>query len=245
MPESQDHSFDLFGEQHLLVMLIILILTIGIPYLVKKAYSERLIRIVAVCLAIILLLTRLGEPVYRIVLGRAWPTLLPLHLCDVGAFITCIMLLNRNYFLYELNYFWALGGTVQAVLTPDLLVGYSNIDFLIYFLTHGLIIISAIYATVLFQYRPTMKSIWRTYLATLLYTLIIIPVNLILNTNYLYICQKPAMPSLLDYFGPWPWYVLTLVVVAPIVFFIYYSPFWIVDFIKRQSCKLKYNKFIA
>ncbi|MFQ5752493.1 MAG: TIGR02206 family membrane protein [bacterium] len=241
MPKSQLHAFDLFGKQHLLIIFIILALTIGIPYLVKKAHSERITRIVAFTLATILLLTKVGEPVYRIITGRSWLTLLPLHLCDIGGFLTCIMLINRNYFLYELNYFWALGGTVQAVLTPDLIAGYSNMDFLIYFTMHGLIIISAIYATVLFKLRPTLKSIWRTFLTTLLYTLVIIPVNLLLNANFLYIMHKPKNPSLLDCLGPWPWYELSLVFLCPMIFFFYYSPFWITDILRKSRMRKMQN----
>ncbi|MFQ6113099.1 MAG: TIGR02206 family membrane protein [bacterium] len=235
MAISQSPSFDLFGEQHLLVMSIILALTIGIPYFVKKAHSEQVTQMVALSLASILMLAKVCEPIYRILSGRTWLTVLPLHLCDIGGFLICIMLINRNYFLYELAYFWALGGTVQAVLTPDLIEGYSTIDFLIYFVVHGLIIISVIYATVVFKYRPTLKSIWRTFLTTLLYTLVIIPVNLLLNTNFLYICRKPKNPSLLDYLGPWPWYVLSLAIIAPVIFFIYYSPFWISDLLRAHN----------
>ncbi|MFQ5771825.1 MAG: TIGR02206 family membrane protein, partial [bacterium] len=114
-------------------------------------------------------------------------------------------------------------------------------DFLIYFTMHGLIIISAIYATVLFKLRPTLKSIWRTFLTTLLYTLVIIPVNLLLNANFLYIFHKPNNPSLLDYLGPWPWYVLSLVFLCPIIFFFYYSPFWITDILRKSRMRKMQN----
>ncbi|MFQ6113106.1 MAG: TIGR02206 family membrane protein [bacterium] len=228
------HPFVLFGEQHLLVMLIIISLTIAIPLIVKRMHSELVTRNVALSLAFALLVSKAGEPIFRILTGEAWPDDLPLHLCDIGGILAGVMLINRHYFLYELTYFWGLGGTLQAILTPDLGHGFPHIDFFFFFIAHGLVIVGVIYATVLFKYRPTLKSIWRTFATTFFYALLILPVNLILNTNYLYLCRKPPNPSLLDYLGPWPWYLLSLAVVGLIFFFIYYSPFWIADVLRKR-----------
>jgi uncharacterized membrane protein YwaF len=36
--------------------------------------------------------------------------------------------------------------------------------------------------------------------------------------NYGFLCRKPVMPSLLDYLGAWPWYLLALELVAFVTF---------------------------
>jgi len=65
-------------------------------------------------------------------------------------------------------------------------------------------------------------------------------VNLLLDANYFWICGKPVnhigerIPTLLDYMGPWPWYILTGEVVALAHFLLAYSPFYI---IKRKEQK--------
>lgn len=48
-----------------------------------------------------------------------WVDLLPIQICNLLAFLTAIVLVWRTYALYELVYFWGLGGTFLAILTPD------------------------------------------------------------------------------------------------------------------------------
>lgn len=53
--------------------------------------------------------------------------------------------------------------------------------------------------------------------------------NLILDANYFWILGKPPTPSLLDYFGPWPWYIVTAAFFALAHFYTVYVPFQIND----------------
>ena len=49
--------------------------------------------------------------------------------------------------------------------------------------------------------------------------------NWLLHTNYGYFNGPPDAPSLLDYMGPWPWYLFTLQAVALLFFFLLLLPF--------------------
>ena len=232
---SQLSPFITFGSQHLVTVLVIVAAMVAIPFVVRKSNSEQTVRVAALALAIMLLTFKIGEPLFRLFSGESWQALLPLQLCDIGAFITGLVLLKQNMLLFELAYFWGLGGGIQAVLTPDLETGFPSSDFMFYFITHGLCMVGVIYAIVLFNYRPVLKSIWRAFLAMLVYAVLIIPVNWILGTNYLYLMQKPQKASLIDYLGDWPWYILSLVGVAIMIFFIYYSPFLVADSLRRKN----------
>lgn len=234
-------AFVMFGEQHLVTMMVLLVVTVLIPLIVTKWGAERSIKYVAIGLSLLLLFLKIVEPIARASTWEQFREMLPLHLCDIGAILSCIMLINRNYRLYEITYFWALGGSVQALLTPDLTYGFPHSSFLFYFVTHGLIIVNVIYATVLFKYRPTLLSIWRTFIVTAGYAILIAPVNLLLDTNYLYLCHKPASASILDFLGPWPWYLLSLIPVSLIIFFIYYLPFVITDLITKHKLTVSYE----
>ena len=67
----------------------------------------------------------------------------------------------------------------------------------------------------------------RTFVWLNLYLLLLIPVNLTLDANYFYLMEKPLNPSILDYFGPWPFYILVCELLAMGFFAIAYVPIYV------------------
>jgi uncharacterized membrane protein YwaF len=63
-----------------------------------------------------------------------------------------------------------------------------------------------------------------TFIWLNVYLLSLIPLNLWLDANYFYIMEKPINPSILDYFGPWPVYILAAEALAFVFFAIAYVP---------------------
>ena len=83
--------------------------------------------------------------------------------------------------------------------------------------------------------RPTLSSLKTAFIALNLFLFISTIVNIILEANYFWICWKPPMASLLDFMGPWPWYIIAGELVALIHFILAYLPFYIID---KRSLKL-------
>ena len=85
----------------------------------------------------------------------------PMYLCDWAAVATVITLFYPNQWTYELGYFWALAGTLQALLTPDLSYEFPDPRFISFFALHGGVIASALYMTLGIGMRPVPMSILR------------------------------------------------------------------------------------
>lgn len=150
---------------------------------------------------------------------------LPLDLCRMNALLSALMLIRRNYAVFEVTYFWTFAGSVAALLTPDLQQGFPHPFYLLFFFSHGLVVIAALFAIFAWNFAPRLRSVGKALLATALYAGAIMPLNYWLDANYLYLRAKPARASLLDFLGPWPWYLLGLAGLCVVICLLCYVPF--------------------
>jgi uncharacterized membrane protein YwaF len=67
-------------------------------------------------------------------------------------------------------------------------------------------------------------------------------VNYLLDANYFWICGKPPSASILDYLGPWPYYVFFAEFVALANFVAAYIPWWIIDAVDKKELASKSNE---
>jgi hypothetical integral membrane protein (TIGR02206 family) len=161
-------------------------------------------------------------------------TMLPLQVCSLLVWFGALMLVTKSYRIYEFMYFMGIGGAIQALATPDLgIYGFPHFRFFQTFISHGLIITSAIYVTVVEGYRPTWKSILRVALWMNLYLIPIYFLNNAIGSNYLFVNHKPETASLLDALPEWPIYILYMEGLGVVTFLILYIPFIIKDWRNR------------
>jgi hypothetical integral membrane protein (TIGR02206 family) len=178
-------------------------------------------------LALILLFNEIAWHYWNFVTGQ-WTiqTMLPLHLCSLLVWMGVLMLITKNYRVYEFMYFMGIAGAIQALATPGLgIYGFPHFVFFQYFISHGLIITSAIYMTVVEGFRPTWKSLLRVAVWMNIYVVIVYFINVAIDSNYLMINYKPDTPSLLDLLPEWPIYILYLELIGVISILLLYLPF--------------------
>ncbi len=225
-------TFVLFGPAHLWAVALIVVVAVTLPLAVRRLVPSAVQPVALVLFVLMVVQEALG---LALKLGRLGPSaeVLPLHLCSMAVFATVWTLVTRSPRAFELAYFWALAGTTQALATPDLRAGFPDPAFLAFFAGHGFLIVGVLYATLALGLRPTPMSIVRVALTTLVLAVLVFGVNLALGTNFFYLMAKPPGASLLDWFGPWPWYWLGLVGASLASFAVLYAPFFVLDRLDR------------
>lgn len=225
-------AFEWLGLSHLGAIAFLVLLNL---YLIRFRFSSDGTKgAVRWLLASILLVNELAWHYWNIVTGR-WTlqTMLPLHLCSLLVWTGAYMLMTKSYRVYEFMYFMGIGGAIQYLATPDLgIFGFPHFRFFQAFLSHGLIVTSAIYMTVVEGLRPTWKSMVRVFIWMNIYAGIIYFINIYLGSNYLMINYKPDTPSLLNLLPDWPVYILYMELIGIGTMILLYIPFVIKD--RRQ-----------
>lgn len=225
--------FELFGRTHLVTIAVTLALAVAVP-LAARRLPDRGQRLVALAIIVALPIYRTQWIVHRILEhGDRWQQVLPLGICPILFYVCPIVLWRRGQGVYEVAYYWAIGGTLQALITPDVSRGFPDAEYVAFFASHGALILAVLYATFVFGMRPRWTSIPRVLVVTVAYAAVLIPLNALLGTNHMYVNGKPASASLLDHLGPWPWYNLTAIAAAMVFFSLSYAPFAIADRLRR------------
>lgn len=225
--------FELFATPHLITILVIVTVAVMMP-LAVRFLAPSSTRMVAYLLAAMLLIQEgIKAKIWVDILGWS-PHLLPLDLCTLAVFLSAWMLVTRSRRVFEIVYFWGLGGTTQALLTPDLQESFPAVSYLLFFLGHGGIIVALFFAMLVFRLRPHLDSIPRVIAVTAAVAALALAVNLAFDTNFMFLMAKPNQPSLLDLFGPWPWYLIGLVALSLLSFALLYLPFLVWDSIKPK-----------
>ncbi|TQR20306.1 TIGR02206 family membrane protein [Psychrobacillus vulpis] len=143
---------------------------------------------------------------------------MPFHLCSFSLFISILLLWTGNKYFYDFVFFAGFGGALQAVLTPSIVVNFPDFRFIQFFYVHIGIILTAFYIVWMKGYVPTFRGVLQTMIALNVLFPFIFAINILVQGNYMFLRAKPINGSLLDFLGPYPWYIFTLEFVAFFIF---------------------------
>ncbi len=132
---------------------------------------------------------------------------LPLHLCDLAGIAATWALWTHKPFPVALTFFWGLTLTIQGVITPALNEDLPHPRYFAFWALHLLIVWAAVYLVIGLGKVPRWRDYGAAVITTLAWAVATYGINVVADTNYGYLMRKPRS-SILDYFGPWPWYVV-------------------------------------
>ena len=163
---------------------------------------------------------------------------IPLNLCDWATVATFIALLWPGQKTFEAAYFWALCGTMQALITPDCKFDFPDAQFTLFFVYHGGIIAAALYLVFGRGLRPVPASFPRVLGWTALYAVAAGSADAWLGTDYGFLRAKPDHPTFLDLLSPWPWYLPELALAAVVFMAVVYAPFFVRDRLAAEDSRV-------
>jgi hypothetical integral membrane protein (TIGR02206 family) len=150
---------------------------------------------------------------------------LPLQLCDVATFLAAAALWTRRRGLAELLWFWAMAGTLLALLTPDTAEPYPGFLWFQFYVAHGGIVAAAVFLVIGLRLTPRPGAALRATALTAAYAAAVGAVDVVTGGDYLFLRRPPLHPTLLNVMGPWPWYLVGAAALAIALFALLQAPF--------------------
>lgn len=248
-----NREFRFFSFQHIIALVIIFIGAVVIFILFRKSRNKHLRTYTALFLSLVLIINELAYHIYWDVIDCWIPTYaLMLHMCGMSILILPYALFiwkkKIQKYLAEITYFWGLGGALQALLSPDINVhGFPEYKYFSFFISHGLIIITALFIILAFNIRIGLWSYIRAFCITNATVILLFIINPLFKyvapfeaANYWVVGYPPPDGSIVDLFveifGPSPWYVIGLELMGIAVFAIVCVPF---IFMKKKDAAVQ------
>ena len=228
--------FRAYGIEHLIAIFLIVALPFALAAVARRTGALTVERAVRFGISALLIGNYVG---YLIFIRRwgdlTWEQTLPMQLCDWAMVVIVVTLATANRRWFEVAYFWGIGGTLQAVLTPNLIYGFPDLRFVSFFLAHGGIIVGVVFLMLTRGLRPYPISIVRVFLWSEIYFVVTLVVDQLTGVNYGFLLHKPEAFSLLSLLSDYrPLYLLQMHGLALLFFIILYLPFGMYDLVRRM-----------
>lgn len=202
-------DFARWGTSHIGALVLLMFAVAGLVSTRRCSAQGRTL----VCrgLALFLLMVTAAEYTYRALEPVPDPAgeYLPLHYCGVMVFVSAYALWFRRPWACAMVYYSVLTACTQALVTPALTHDFPHPRFCFFFASHSALLLAALALPLLQGWRTRKWDPLLTLGLMDVYMLCVIPVNLLLGTNYGFTQEAPP-GSILSLLGPAPWYFLVL-----------------------------------
>ena len=227
-------EFQPYGLPHLTVIFLTIVLPFALAAIVWRTKSQRAEKVIVGVLSAVLVLNYVVYLIFIRSRGTTtWQQMLPMQLCDWGIVVVIVAMWTGNQRWFEVAYFWGLGGSLQAVLTPDVRYGFPDWRFVSFFTSHCGIIIGVVFLMLTRRYRPYPMSIVRVFLWSEFYFVVTFITDKLTDFNYGFLLHKPEAFSILSFLSDsQPLYLVQMHGLALSFFLALYVPFAIYDLVR-------------
>lgn len=141
---------------------------------------------------------------------------IPLHMCNFLPFIMIGVYITKSRIIWATVFFWIILGVSQANFTPSVDYSLFHYDAIRYWMVHLGLVLLALYPAIAWKWELELRDVARTLIWLNIVAVFIYGINLILDSNYLYVMGKPPGTTFFSILPPWPTYILVLEVIIVI-----------------------------
>lgn len=235
-------EFSYFSLAHLIPIFLMLIIIFSLYKYQDKIRNWKYEENARIIFAGILLLSDMSYFWHKIYLGANVANHLPITVCGWSAILGAFMLMTKKQGLFDVVYFFVLAGSINALITPAVIIdnGPTHFRYYQFWIEHTFIFIAVFHMIFVHNYKVSTKSIIRSASVLGVLTVLAIYVNAnIEGANYLFLATTEAGDSVLN-FLPSNLY-LRLLIMGSIMSLLYSLAFlpWVFisndnDFIKQR-----------
>ena len=149
---------------------------------------------------------------------------LPIQLCGISSLICCVLpFIKKKKKLFEFVYYTGIIGGVMAILTPQMNYFDGTIRYYLnFYVSHSLIIALPIFMFLHLDMKLPRLSWFKLWINLNILMAIIMPINFLLGSNYMYVNAPPEVENPLV-IGDWPYYILLWEIFILIIAYMVYS----------------------
>jgi len=217
-------EFKEWGIYHFIPLVLVIVGVFLIYYYrkeIRESKNEKYFRYALGSLGIIAEITL---QVWKASEGNYSLNELPIGICAFSMFMSIYIMFTKNFKVYEITYFWAIGGVV-SILFPDILYGPDRFRYYQYVIGHVSFFFMIMYMLFVHDFIPSFSSFKKSFLLLLgIVLLFIIPFNNIFDTNFMYLLFPGDTPFEIFWGKGYFLYLLGSIVLSTIVMYAWYIP---------------------
>lgn len=149
---------------------------------------------------------------------------LPIQLCGISSLICCVLpFIKKKDKLFQFVYYTGVIGGIMAILTPQMNYFDGSLRYYLnYYVSHSLIIVLPIFMFLHLDLKLPRFSWFKIWIHLNILMAIIMPINFLLDSNYMYVNAAPEVSNPLV-IGEWPYYLLIWEPLVMIIAYLIYA----------------------
>ena len=214
-----------FMSQEWITWSLFSLLFISTPLILARFLNKSQKRMISYIMGGLLIIDFFTENIGYIAAGT-WDIQynLPIQLCGISSLICCVLpFIKKKKKLFEFVYYTGIIGGVMAILTPQMNYFDGTIRYYLnFYVSHSLIIALPIFMFLHLDMRLPRLSWFKLWINLNILMAIIMPINFLLDSNYMYVNAPPEVDNPLV-IGDWPYYIFLWEIFILIIAYMVYS----------------------